>query len=69
VLVRLHASGVCHSDENAIDDTSPTPCSAVLGPEGAGVVKAIGSSVTRARPGDHVMAERGRRARGRTAFG
>ena len=54
VLVRLHASGVCHSDQNAIDGTATTPCPAVLGHEGAGVVAAIGAGVTRVRPGDRV---------------
>ena len=54
VLVRLHASGVCHSDENAIDGTSETRCPAVLGHEGAGVVEAVGAGVTRVGVGDHV---------------
>src|SRR5438874_1938212 len=54
VLVRLHASGVCHSDQNAIDGTAETRCPAVLGHEGAGVVEAVGSGVTRVAPGDHV---------------
>ena len=54
VLVRLHASGVCHSDWNAVDGTAETPCPAVLGHEGAGVVEAIGPGVTRVRIGDHV---------------
>lgn len=54
VLVRLHASGVCHSDQNAIDGTAATRCPAVLGHEGAGVVEQIGPGVTRVRPGDHV---------------
>jgi Zn-dependent alcohol dehydrogenase len=54
VLVRLHASGVCHSDQNAIDGTAATPCPAVLGHEGAGVVEAIGPGVRRVVPGDHV---------------
>lgn len=45
VLVRLHASGVCHSDLNAVDGTSPTRCPAVLGHEGAGVVEAVGAGV------------------------
>jgi len=54
VLVRLHASGVCHSDQNAIDGTAPTRCPAVLGHEGAGVVEEIGPGVTRVRAGDHV---------------
>jgi Zn-dependent alcohol dehydrogenase len=54
VLVRLHASGVCHSDLNAIDGTSETRCPAVLGHEGAGVVEAVGADVTRVDVGDHV---------------
>jgi S-(hydroxymethyl)glutathione dehydrogenase/alcohol dehydrogenase len=54
VLVRLRASGVCHSDWNAVDGTSETVCPAVLGHEGAGVVEAIGEGVTRVAVGDHV---------------
>lgn len=54
VLVRLKASGVCHSDFNAIDGTAETRCPAVLGHEGAGVVEAIGPGVTRVVVGDHV---------------
>ncbi len=54
VLVRLHASGVCHSDQNAIDGTAETRCPAVLGHEGAGVVEAVGPGVVRLAPGDHV---------------
>jgi Zn-dependent alcohol dehydrogenase len=54
VLVRLHASGVCHSDWNAVDGTAETPCPAVLGHEGAGVVEAVGPGVRRVGPGDHV---------------
>jgi len=45
VLVRLHVSGVCHSDLNAIDGTAETRCPAVLGHEGAGVVEAVGPGV------------------------
>ena len=54
VLVRLHASGVCHSDWNAVDGTAETRCPAVLGHEGAGVVEAVGEGVTRVAIGDHV---------------
>ena len=54
VLVRLRASGVCHSDWNAVDGTSETVCPAVLGHEGAGVVEQIGAGVTRVAVGDHV---------------
>jgi len=53
VLVRLHASGVCHSDLNAIDGTSATRCPAVLGHEGAGVVEAVGAGVE-IQAGTHV---------------
>jgi S-(hydroxymethyl)glutathione dehydrogenase/alcohol dehydrogenase len=53
VLVRLYASGVCHSDLNAIDGTAVTRCPAVLGHEGAGVVEAVGPGVSLA-PGTHV---------------
>ena len=54
VLVRLRASGVCHSDWNAVDGTAETRCPAVLGHEGAGVVEAVGERVSRVRVGDHV---------------
>jgi Zn-dependent alcohol dehydrogenase len=54
VRVRLHASGVCHSDQNAIDGTAETRCPAVLGHEGAGVVEAVGPGVARVAVGDHV---------------
>ncbi len=48
--MRLHASGVCHSDLNAIDGTAPTRCPAVLGHEGAGVVEQAGAGA-RLAPG------------------
>jgi Zn-dependent alcohol dehydrogenase len=53
VLVRLMASGVCHSDLNAVDGTSSTRCPAVLGHEGAGIVEAVGPGVT-LKAGTHV---------------
>jgi alcohol dehydrogenase len=53
-LVKLRASGLCHSDLNAIDGTAETPCPAVLGHEGAGVVEAAGPGVSLA-PGTHVV--------------
>lgn len=54
VLVRLRASGVCHSDWNAVDGTAENPCPCVLGHEGAGVVEAVGAGVSRVAVGDHV---------------
>jgi len=54
VVVRIRASGVCHSDQNAIDGTAPTRTPAVLGHEGAGLVEAIGPGVEQVAVGDHV---------------
>ena len=55
VLVRLHASGLCHTDLEVIDGSLPYPLPIVLGHEGAGVVERVGGSVTQVRPGDHVV--------------
>jgi len=54
VLVRVAASGICHTDLICRDQWIPVPLPAVLGHEGAGVVEAVGSAVTKVRPGDHV---------------
>ena len=55
VLVRLVASGVCHSDLHAIDGLWPQPAPSVLGHEGAGIVEKVGSAVDYVKPGDHVI--------------
>jgi S-(hydroxymethyl)glutathione dehydrogenase/alcohol dehydrogenase len=55
VLVRLGASGVCHSDLHVIKGDLPMPIPCVLGHEGAGIVEATGAAVQRVRPGDHVV--------------
>jgi S-(hydroxymethyl)glutathione dehydrogenase/alcohol dehydrogenase len=55
VLVRMAASGVCHSDLHTLDGMLPFPLPVVLGHEGAGVVEAIGPDVTGLRPGQHVI--------------
>ncbi|MEK4423806.1 Zn-dependent alcohol dehydrogenase [Solibacillus sp. FSL K6-1523] len=53
VLVKIAATGVCHSDLNAVEDkTTPTPT--ILGHEGAGIVEKVGSSVTNVKVGDKV---------------
>ena len=56
-LVKLAASGVCHSDLSVMSGTIPfPPPPAVWGRhEGAGVVEEIGSEVTVVIPGDHVI--------------
>ena len=54
VLVRVVASGICHTDLIIRDQWYPVPLPAVLGHEGAGVVEAVGSGVTKVGVGDHV---------------
>ncbi len=56
VLVRMVASGICHSCLHAMNGTHggmPTPL--VLGDEGAGVVEQIGAGVDEVAVGDHVV--------------
>ena len=55
VMVRLVASGVCHSDLSVTNGTLPIPLPVVLGHEGAGVVEEIGPEVTRVKKGDPVV--------------
>jgi len=55
VLVRIHASGLCHTDLEVIQGSLAYPLPIVLGHEGAGVVEAVGKEVTRVRPGNHVV--------------
>jgi S-(hydroxymethyl)glutathione dehydrogenase/alcohol dehydrogenase len=55
VLVRMVASGICHSDLHVQQGIHPTSLPVVLGHEGAGVVEEIGGGVNHVRPGDHVM--------------
>ena len=54
VLVRIAASGICHSDISVINGTIDWPAPAVLGHEGAGVVEKLGPGVTELAVGDHV---------------
>jgi NDMA-dependent alcohol dehydrogenase len=56
VLVRLAASGLCHSDEHVrIGDLPMEALPAIGGHEGAGVVEAVGSGVRNVAEGDHVV--------------
>ena len=56
VLVRVAASGVCHSDLHFVDGYYQFPAPAILGHEAAGVVEAVGPQVEEFKPGDHVIA-------------
>ncbi|MEU1424725.1 NAD(P)-dependent alcohol dehydrogenase [Kitasatospora sp. NPDC086009] len=55
VLVRLVATGLCHTDLLALDQILPPGLPAVLGHEGSGVVAAVGAGVTSVAPGDPVV--------------
>lgn len=55
VLVRIVATGVCHTDLVVIDGHLPTPLPVVLGHEGAGIVEAVGEGVTKVAAGDRVV--------------
>lgn len=54
-LVRMVATGLCHTDLGVASGGLPFPLPGVLGHEGAGVVEAVGSAVTEVAPGDHVI--------------
>lgn len=55
VLVRLIASGLCHTDLEVIDGALAYPLPIVLGHEGAGVVEQVGRDVVSVAVGDHVV--------------
>ena len=55
-LIRLVATGVCHTDAFTLSGDDPEglfPC--VLGHEGGGIVEEVGPGVTLVKPGDHVI--------------
>ncbi|NNL84837.1 MAG: S-(hydroxymethyl)glutathione dehydrogenase/class III alcohol dehydrogenase [Myxococcales bacterium] len=55
-LVRLAATGVCHTDAFTLSGSDPEGLfPAVLGHEGAGVVEEVGPGVRGLAPGDHVI--------------
>jgi len=55
-LVRLAATGVCHTDAYTLSGKDPEGnFPSVLGHEGAGVVEEVGPGVRSLEPGDHVI--------------
>lgn len=54
VLVKISASGVCHSDYHLVSGATQHPMPVIAGHEGAGVVEVVGPGVTGIRSGDHV---------------
>lgn len=56
VLVKIIATGVCHTDAYTLSGDDPEGIfPAILGHEGAGIVEAIGEGVTSVEVGDHVI--------------
>ncbi len=56
VLVRLMASGVCHSDWHILKgEWGNALFPVILGHEGAGIVEAVGEGVSTPQVGDHVI--------------
>ncbi|MES1929258.1 alcohol dehydrogenase [Salinisphaera dokdonensis CL-ES53] len=56
VLVRIVATGVCHTDAFTLSGADPEGFfPRVLGHEGGGVVEEVGEGVTSVSPGDHVI--------------
>jgi S-(hydroxymethyl)mycothiol dehydrogenase len=54
VLVRIEASGVCHTDLHVRDGKIGAP-PILLGHEGAGVIEAVGDGVSEPRVGEYVI--------------
>lgn len=54
VLVKMKATGICHSDLSIANGTIPSPLPVVLGHEGSGIVEQVGEGVTNVEVGDHV---------------
>jgi len=55
VMVRVMATGFCHSDLHVFLGEIPVPLPIVLGHETAGVVEKVGPGVTKVKPGDRVV--------------
>src|SRR5437660_12814036 len=56
VLVRIVATGVCHTDAFTLSGADPEGLfPAILGHEGGGIVEEIGAGVKSVKQGDHVI--------------
>ena len=56
VLVEIMATGICHTDEFTLSGADPEGLfPAILGHEGAGIVREVGAGVTSLVAGDHVI--------------
>lgn len=56
VLIRIVATGVCHTDAYTLSGDDPEGVfPSILGHEGGGIVQEVGPGVTSVSPGDHVI--------------
>ncbi|HMA58029.1 MAG TPA: alcohol dehydrogenase catalytic domain-containing protein, partial [Pseudolabrys sp.] len=56
VLVEIKATGICHTDAYTLSGADPEGLfPAILGHEGAGIVREVGAGVSSLKPGDHVI--------------
>jgi S-(hydroxymethyl)glutathione dehydrogenase/alcohol dehydrogenase len=56
VLVKIVATGVCHTDAFTLSGKDPEGLfPVILGHEGGGIVQEVGPGVTSVKPGDHVI--------------
>ena len=56
VLVENKATGICHTDAYTLSGADPEGrFPAILGHEGAGIVREVGAGVKSVKPGDHVI--------------
>ena len=56
VLVEIKATGICHTDAYTLSGADPEGLfPAILGHEGAGIVREVGPGVTTLKVGDHVI--------------
>ena len=56
VLIRMIATGVCHTDAFTLSGSDPEGIfPSILGHEGGAIVEEVGEGVTSVAPGDHVI--------------
>ena len=56
VLIRIVATGVCHTDAYTLSGADPEGAfPSILGHEGGAIVEEVGPGVTSVKPGDHVI--------------